>query len=155
MIKKIDVTQHTLAKEIYRVFQVSYRIEADILKAENFPPLQRTVLDLQESPTAFYGFYKAGQMAAVIEVKEEKDNTHIQSLVVDPDYFRQGIGKRLMDFVMEQNTNAIYTVETGVDNEPACSLYKSLGFIEVQQWDTSFGVRKIRFKKGSNKKTPV
>lgn len=147
MIKKIQHTQYSMAEQIYRVFQVSYRIEANLLKAENFPPLQRRVSDLQQSPTAFYGFYKANKIVAVIEIMAEANSTHIQSLVVDPDYFRQGIGKQLMDFVMIRYTTAIFTVETGVDNAPACGLYKSLGFVEVKQWDTSFGVRKIRFQK--------
>lgn len=38
-------------------------------------------------------------------------------------------------------------VETGVENEPASLLYKKMNFREVKQWDTPFGIRKIRFER--------
>ena len=41
-------------------------------------------------------------------------------------------------------------VETGVDNEPVIKLYKKLGFKEVKQWDTDFGIRKVLFEKSIN-----
>ena len=44
------------------------------------------------------------------------------------------------------NSN-IFMVETGVENEPASLLYKKMGFKEVKQWDTIYGIRKIRFER--------
>lgn len=41
----------------------------------------------------------------------------------------------------------IFTVETGIDNQPAIKLYESFGFQELEQWDTNHGIRKVRFEK--------
>ncbi|WP_378184753.1 GNAT family N-acetyltransferase [Aquimarina sp. W85] len=147
MIKKIAQRDKTIAEQIYRVFQVSYTIEAKLLKANIFPPLQRSVANLQNSETLFYGFYKAKTIIAVIEILKDVDSTHVQSLVVDPLHFREGIGRQLMTNILNNYDTPMFTVETGVDNIPACNLYRSLGFFEVKQWDTSFGIRKIRFEK--------
>lgn len=61
----------------------------------------------------------------------------------------EGIGRRLMRFVLESFEHGIFTVETGVDNIPAIQLYEKMGFREIKQYDTNFGIRKIRLEKGS------
>jgi hypothetical protein len=55
-----------------------------------------------------------------------------------------------MEFVFNLYGSNLFMVETGLANIPATELYKSLGFIEVKQWDTAIGVRKIRFEKSKN-----
>jgi ribosomal protein S18 acetylase RimI-like enzyme len=147
MIERLDNKNITVAEKILTVFQVSYAIEAKLLRAIDFPPLKRSLNDFLNSETEFYGFWKAEQIAAIIETKSDGYATHIQSLVVDPKFFRQGLARKLITFVFESNQSRIFTVETGVDNKPACKLYKKLEFKEVKQWDTDHGVRKIRFEK--------
>ena len=73
--------------------------------------------------------------------------THIQSLVVSPKFFRQGVAQKLMEFVLESCDSKLFTVETGLENRPATELYRKFGFVEVKQWDTGHGVRKIKFEK--------
>lgn len=147
MIQELQHTDVTVARKIHRVFQLSYAVEADLLKAVNFPPLQRNLADFVKSQTDFHGYFKDDDLAAVTEIKSEPHNTHIQSLVVDPSYFRQGIGKSLLFFVLNTYKSATFTVETGLDNLPAIALYKKFGFMETKQWDTDHGVRKVRFQK--------
>jgi len=43
MIIKINNKENKIAEEIRAIFQVSYTVEAKMLKAVDFPPLQRTV----------------------------------------------------------------------------------------------------------------
>ena len=81
------------------------------------------------------------------QVKSDKDITHIQSLVVYPNYFRQGIGTKLVQYVIDTYDTKVFTVETGVDNYPAIKLYKNFAFLEQSQWDTDHGIRKIRLKR--------
>lgn len=38
----------------------------------------------------------------------------------------------------------------GVNNQPATELYKKLGFKEVKQRDTDFGIRKALFERRIN-----
>jgi len=147
MIIKINNTKNKIAKEIRSIFQVSYAVEADILKAINFPPLKRTVTQFLNSNSEFYAYYLMENIAGVIEIENHKDLTHIQSLVVYPEYFRNGIGSKLVQFILDTYKSKIVTVETGIGNYPAIKLYKKFGFQEQKQWDTNHGVRKIRFEK--------
>ena len=147
MIIKINNKENKIAEEIRAIFQVSYTVEAKILKAIDFPPLKRTVSQFLKSDSEFYAYYLTKNIAGVIEIENDEDSTHIQSLVVYPKYFRNGIGRKLVQFILDNYTAKIFTVETGIDNHPAIKLYKSFGFQEQKQWDTNHGVRKVRFEK--------
>ena len=147
MIIKINNKKNKIAKEIRAIFQVSYTVEAGILKAVDFPPLKRTVSQFLNSNSEFYAYYLIKNIAGVIEIENHEDLTHIQSLVVYPKYFRNGIGSKLVQFILDTYKSRIFTVETGIDNHPAIKLYKSFGFQEQKQWDTNHGVRKVRFEK--------
>ncbi|MBT8210298.1 MAG: GNAT family N-acetyltransferase [Eudoraea sp.] len=147
MIQKIDHKSALVAKPLYELFQASYAVEAKLLGATDFPPLKRKMENFMESSNAFYGYFKENSLAAVAEIDSGPDSTHIHSLVVHPKFFRQGIGGALVTFVLEQYDAKVFTVETGLKNEPATQLYLKLGFREVYQYDTDHGVRKVRFEK--------
>ena len=147
MIIKINNKENKIAEEIRAIFQVSYTVEAKMLKAVDFPPLKRTVSQFLNSNSKFYAYYLIKNIAGVIEIENHEDLTHIQSLVVYPKYFRNGIGSKLVQFILDTYKSRIFTVETGIDNHPAIRLYTSFDFEEQEQWDTNHGVRKVRFKK--------
>ena len=147
MITKLQHTEIVIAKKIRAVFQVSYKVEAKLLKAVNFPPLQRPLDDYIQSDTDFFGYFKDETLAAVVEIIHTNTYTHIASLVVDPLFFRQGIASKLMEFVLHEFDSTLFIVETGLDNMPASTLYRKFGFKEVKQWDTNHGIRKIKFEK--------
>ena len=86
----------------------------------------------------------------MIEIDYNKDSTLIRSLVVDPYFFRQGIAKKLMEFVLDTFDSKLFVVETGLENGPATKLYETFGFIELKQWETNHGVRKIKFERRTN-----
>ena len=134
MIIKINNKSNKIAKEIRDIFQASYAIEAEMLKAIDFPPLKRTISQFLNSNSEFYAYYLNQNIAGVIEIKNNQDITHIQSLVVYPKYFRNGIGRKLVQFTLDNYKTKIFTVETGIDNHPAIKLYKSFGFQEQKQW---------------------
>jgi ribosomal protein S18 acetylase RimI-like enzyme len=147
LIEKINHKDIASAQQMYLLFQASYKVEAALLKAENFPPLNRTVADFMKSDTEFYALLKNDRYAVIAEITIEDDCTAIDSLVVHPNYFRQGLGMQLMLFIISEMDSDIFVIETGLDNKPAISLYKKLGFREVSKWDTPFGIRKIKLKK--------
>ncbi len=147
MIQRVNNEEVEIANKIYELFQVSYLVEAKILKVDSFSPLERTIKDFLQSSTEFYVVLKNQKFVGAIEIKKNHNSVDIESLVVHPDYFRQGIGVQLMTFVLTLKGFDIFTVETGVDNVPAVSLYRKLGFQKVKEWDTLSGIRKIRFKK--------
>ena len=146
MIKKLQHTNLEIAREMRAIFQVSYAVEAQLLNAVNFPPLQRPLESYIKSKTTFFGYHIKDEIVGIIEVSPKEKTTHINSLVVSPHFFRQGIGRQLMKYVLKNFSSKIFTVETGLKNIPASKLYTSFHFKEVKQWDTDHGVRKIRFK---------
>jgi len=147
LIAKIDNRNINVAQQIYLIFQASYKVEAEILNVSEFPPLSKSVIDFTNSDNNFFAFYVNKNIAGLIEVDYNNKSTHIQSLVVNPKFFRQGIGRELVNFVLKTFNSMIFTVETGLANKPAINLYISCGFKEDKQFDTNHGVRKIRLIK--------
>ena len=93
MIKEIDNKIKEISERIYLIFQASYKVEAKLLKANDFPPLKRTINEFIMCDNVFFAYYIAERISAVIELDNNHNiSTHIQSLVVDPRYFRKGIG---------------------------------------------------------------
>ena len=147
MIEKLKNSDLEIAKKMRLIFQASYKVEATLLNATNFPPLKRPLENYTESNTEFYGYSINEILAAVVEIDTNTNYILIRSLVVHPDFFRQGIAGKLIKFVFETFQSNLFVVETGLENGPARKLYKKFGFVEVNQWDTNHGIRKIKFEK--------
>ena len=146
MIHKLQNKDLNVSHNIRSVFQMSYAVEAELLNAVNFPPLKRPLESYIKSTTMFFGYHIKDEIVGIIEVSPKEKTTHINSLVVSPHFFRQGIGRDLMDYILQNFSSKVFTVETGLENIPASKLYTSFHFKEVKQWDTDHGVRKIRFE---------
>jgi len=146
MIQVLSHKELEVAKQIRDLFRVSYTVEAELLNATDFPPLKRELENYRQSGNTFYGYFSEGTLAAAMEIDQGPDSTHIQSLVVHPDFFRMGIGSALVSFVFSTYSSKIFTVETGAANKPATELYRKHGFREILQYDTDHGVRKVRFE---------
>jgi len=147
MIQKLQNDDPEVSINMRSVFQASYAFEAKLLNAVDFPPLKRTLENYIKCDNDFFGYFKNKELAGVIEIKHHNTFTHIQSLVVHPNFFRQGIANELMAYVLKLYNTKPIIVETGVKNVPAIELYKKFNFIEIKQWDTDHGVRKIRFER--------
>ena len=144
MVERIDHRQKPMARQIYSVFQRSYRVEARLLGVSLFPPLHSTIQDIQLRHSDFYGYWQGGSLAAVAELDVGMHSVTICSFVVDPDYFRQGIGSHLLDAVLSYFPGRDMVVETGLDNHPAIALYHKKGFREVSRRLTEIGIAKSR-----------
>jgi len=147
MIKKILHTQKDQAEEIRAVFQISYKVEAELLGATSFPPLSRPLEEFSTCPNDFVGYYEDHKLVAVVEMKNEASSMHIQSLVVDPAYFRRGIARKLIEFVLQHYPIKQFTVETGKENGPARKLYESFGFQLLKTYTAEEGILKVRYQK--------
>ncbi|PAJ76309.1 GNAT family N-acetyltransferase [Pseudoalteromonas sp. NBT06-2] len=143
MIIKLDNSNEEMANQIFTVFQRSYKIEAQLIGSVNFPPLLRNVKDITNSRTQFYGFIENERIAAIIEVAIEAQHLNINSLTVDPHYFRKGIAGKLISFALNKVKFSVAVVETAVKNLPAINLYKKYGFVECNRWTPSHGIEKV------------
>ena len=91
----------------------------------------------------FYGFSENKCLAAVIEIAIDNEHLAIDSLTVDPDYFRKGIADKLIRHVLGNVGLSVATVETAVVNTPAIALYKKQGFVEFKRWTPAHGIEKL------------
>ena len=92
----------------------------------------------------FWIFIKK-KIVSIIETENNFQSIHIQSLVVCPNYFRQGIGKKMINQIIKDASKNI-TVETGLKNHPARSLYEFLGFKKNRIYKARYGIKKIRYE---------
>ena len=143
MITKLDNSNEEVANQIFTIFQNSYKVEAQLIGVIDFPPLFRNARDIENSKTQFYGFTENKCLAAIIEIVEEDKRLEINSLTVDPDYFRKGIANKLIRYVLEEIAFSEAIVETAVVNIPAINLYKKHGFVECRRWTPSHGIQKL------------
>lgn len=143
MINKLDNSNAEVAKQIFTIFQNSYKIEAQLIGTLDFPPLSRSARDIENSTTLFYGFSENESLAAVIEIVINGEHLDINSLTVDPCYFRKDIADKLINYVLHKLNVSKAIVETAVVNIPAINLYKKHGFVEFKRWTPSHGIEKL------------
>jgi ribosomal-protein-alanine N-acetyltransferase len=55
----------------------------------------------------------------------------IHTIGVDPDYQGQGIGRQLLEHLLEYADGGTVFLEVRIDNEPAIKLYESVGFVRM------------------------
>ncbi|GJM08167.1 MAG: hypothetical protein DHS20C11_04430 [Lysobacteraceae bacterium] len=144
-IRPLDPCDPDTAEKMQAVFQRSYQVEAALISADNFPPLDRSNKDRADAGTKFIGAWKRETLTAVLEFLCDRDELNIHSLVVDPAYFRQGLASGLIHHLMDSQPWTTALVETAIANTPAINLYECLGFSRDHTWTTEVGIRKIRF----------
>jgi len=132
------------AEQIRCVLHAAYSEEAALIGAREFPPLHRTAADIAASPGGFHGYYLGDVLAGVIEYGSRARPgcpvVEISSLAVDPRHARQGIGSRLVGFVIETNPGRDVTVSTARSNTPAIILYQRLGFAVEREFTAPGGI---------------
>jgi ribosomal protein S18 acetylase RimI-like enzyme len=132
VVKAVRHSESAVAAEIHAIQIRAYAQEAKLLGAVYFPPLDRTIADIQASTESYLGAFRDGRLAGALSYCPHEDGAGIKiaSLVVDPDFQRSGIGRMLMDSFLAIHPDAETTVQTGVRNGPALSLYARCGFVE-------------------------
>lgn len=124
MIRRLRSTDHVALLELQRL---AYRVEARLLETVDFPPLSETIDDIEaEQPNGFVYLLHDSVVGAITYV----DGT-ITRLVVNPEYFRQGIAQSLLHHLLQHDH--VKHVMTGARNLPALTLYARFGFTEVQR----------------------
>ena len=59
----------------------------------------------------------------------------------------KNIAQELLAFIFESTNTETITVDTAVNNTPACTLYKKFEFRELKYWETEDGIKIVRFEK--------
>jgi ribosomal protein S18 acetylase RimI-like enzyme len=145
---RLDLSDASLASELLTLQRRAYRVEADLIGAEEIPPLRETLAELQACGETFLGARVEGALAGAISWRVDGETIDLHRLVVDPAHFRKGVGLALVRAALAAEPRArCAIVQTGASNEPARALYQREGFMPVDEVEPTPGLRVARFTK--------
>jgi ribosomal protein S18 acetylase RimI-like enzyme len=148
VIKQLDTKDSKIAEQIVDLQKKSYLIEAELIDFYDIPPLKDTTDTIIQSDEVFYGYYSDDVLAGLISYKLEEDLLDIYRVAVDPEYFRKGIARQLIEFIEDINKGIKrIIVSTGLKNQPAVSLYIKLGFNKLEEVEVAEGIYIVTFEK--------
>ncbi|AZN42503.1 GNAT family N-acetyltransferase [Paenibacillus albus] len=149
MIRAIQLNDQAQVRELLKMQLLSYSVEARLIGFYGIPGLHDTVETLQACGEQFFGCWQGEALAGAVSFKEENGCIDIHRLVVHPDFFRRGIGERLVSHVLDifQHRAAKFIVATGAANLPAKRLYTKLGFVEQREVEAAPGFYITEFEK--------
>jgi ribosomal protein S18 acetylase RimI-like enzyme len=145
-------SQRDLAK-VYEIFRTAYHVEAEILGIvpTQFFPLQMSRDDLEKSNDEIFVLECGGAIAGAVFLEQSGAAITISNLVVDPEHFRKGFGKALVNHVLEKYPTAEFLVGTGFKNSPAIKLYEEVGFTTIGDDVVEPNLRIIKMKRSARK----
>lgn len=137
MIAPLDLADTRQAEALHRVWLAAYAQEAALLgiPEDRFPPLQKSLAELQASGWLFLGAWVGDTLAGAAALGAEADGAlRLNALVVMPTFQRRGLGRQLTAAAIQQaEPGRLLRVGTGAANRPALALYASMGFtLEAQ-----------------------
>ncbi|MGE8077579.1 GNAT family N-acetyltransferase [Peribacillus loiseleuriae] len=148
MIKAMNIKQEETARETLGNQLPAYQIEAELINFHEIPPLKDTVETIMTSREQFFGYYIESQLTGFISFEETESEIDICRMVVHPNFFRKGIAKKLIQYILHTiKGHKKITVMTGEKNYPAKNLYLSLGFIKVKTVEVADGIFLSGFEK--------
>lgn len=132
-MERIRILTEEHLPQLLELSLASYAVEADLLGVADFPPLRETLQDLGEDTAELRaGMFSATRLIAAIGIEPGMPDSLISRLVVDPGWFRQGLGRTLVHWACHQFADL--RVVTGVANRPAIRLYQSCGFVPQREF---------------------
>lgn len=149
-IQELNLADRSVAEELWALQHASYRHEAALIGAADLPPLQDTVHSLQNCGEKFYGFFSGDEeLAGAISTETGSSGERvICRVMVRPDFFRQGIGTRLLQHVISETpAGTLLVVTAEVRNTPAVRLYEQNGFVRAGTFKPAPHITMIRFEK--------
>ena len=151
MIKKLNLQDYQLVKELYELQRASYLIEAELINFYEIPPLVETIEELKKCGETFFGYFVGDELAGAISIMIEGHEATICRMVVHPNHFRKGIAQKLLAFI-EKNLShyPVIKVSTGKENTPANKLYLKNGFLLVGDIEVAPGLFISNFEKRKN-----
>lgn len=147
MIRKVNHRNEYTAKAIQRIQRPAYLVEAELMGFEGIPQLKESTIEIQNSGETFLGYMEQEVLLGFISYKKENNIVDIHRLVVNPEHFRKGIGRKLLAYLMEEFEGMEFIVSTGKMNKPAKNLYTSFGFVETVDFEVAPGIFCTTLKK--------
>ena len=139
-IKKIDDLQIGQALDL--IWETFLQFEAPDYSAEGVQSFRAFIENKEIVQTLeFWGAYDDGELKGVIAANENRK--HICCFFVKAEYHRQGIGKKLWEFLLDNSQNEIITVNS---SPYAVPVYHKLGFADTDTEQLTDGIRHTPMK---------
>lgn len=166
MIVPLSLQNADVVEQLWHLQHIAYRLEAIALGLQEYPPLADTFDSIRNSTQNYYGWIDdTGELRGAIAVssaphhnlamstsntidhreKQPPRTIKIYRLMVHNDYLRQGIGRSLVQYIVDAYPDLDIEVIAGAQNQPAISLYQSFGFEQRESYMVESGVRLIRY----------
>ena len=142
-IKKIDSEQTTnaiaLIWETFLQFEAPDYSDEGVHSFRNFIE-DKTILKSLE----FFGAYENEELKGIIATNDNRK--HICCFFVKAQYHRQGIGKKLWEYLLNNSINETFTVNS---SPYAVPVYHKLGFVDADSEQLTDGIRytPMKFKR--------
>jgi ribosomal protein S18 acetylase RimI-like enzyme len=147
-IRRLDITDIAEATRVLALQHASYRVEAELIGRNDIPPLHEEISDLQSSGETFFGAFVGCHLSGVVAYKVIGDTLDLHRVMVDPQFFRLGIARKLVAFVELFEPRALRSVvTTGRDNTPARRLYERMDYTQTGQHEVARGFWIVAFEK--------
>lgn len=149
MITKLNREDQAILEQMINVQRAAYAVEADLIGTRNIPPLNETIEELEAvHDEEFFGFVMDGELMGFVATMDESPHLRISRMVVDPKFFKNGIGKALVLYVLNhRKPGQPVIVSTGEKNEPARRLYEKFGFQLQRTFEVGDGTGIVEFIK--------
>lgn len=142
-IVRVDpVADRPLAEQILGVQKSSYAVEARLIGDDRIPLLHESVDDLCAAQVHWLVAREGDEILGAAAWSE----AGIDRLVVAPHAHRRGIGRALVDAMLESIVAHRVHVATGRDNTPARRLYESFGFVHTEDRQVLPGLWLARYE---------
>jgi ribosomal protein S18 acetylase RimI-like enzyme len=147
-VVSLVLSDRGVASRLLEIQRQAYAVEAELIGSDGIPPLHETMEELQGCGETFLGALVDGRLVGAVSWRLVGDTLDIHRIVVDPEWFRLGVGRALVRAALVAEPSAARAiVQTGADNEPARALYLGEGFEEIEEIEPAPGLRVARFGK--------
>jgi len=117
--------------------------EIGLLIKENFSTAYNIEENIKNDYVHIYVYEEDNKVLGFIQIEDHFEITDIINIAVDKDYQGQGIGKKLIQYVIDNTTAEKLMLEVKDINMSAIKLYTRMGFNQIH-------VRTSYYEDGSN-----
>jgi ribosomal-protein-alanine N-acetyltransferase len=105
--------------------------EIGLLIKENFSTVYKIDEDIKHDYVHIYVYEENNNVLGFIQIEEHFEITDIINIAVDKDYQGKGIGKELIQYIIDNTKSEKIMLEVKANNDPAISLYTNMGFKQI------------------------